>query len=105
MARAAEFEALAEEVRADERAIRFVRERITLARRDIAKMIAAGIEEDVPVSSPVLGRLDLGWTSMRSIAALVARIPRSGGPFRNRADRAGIVGCSPSRFSTFWKLT
>ena len=48
IARAEEFEALAEEVRAEERALRMARERITLLRRDIAKMIAAGIEEGVP---------------------------------------------------------
>ena len=48
VARAEEFEAWAEEVRAEERALQLVRERITLCRRDIAKMIATGIEEGVP---------------------------------------------------------
>ena len=47
-ARAAEFEVLAEEVRAEQRALKLARERITLCRRDIAKMIATGIEEGVP---------------------------------------------------------
>ena len=42
VARAEEFEAWAEEVRAEERALKLVRERITLCRRDIAKMIATG---------------------------------------------------------------
>ena len=42
VARAEEFEAWAEDVRAEERALRLVRERITLCRRDIAKMIATG---------------------------------------------------------------
>ena len=46
--RAEEFEAWAEEVRAEARALKLVRERITLCRRDIAKMIATGIEEGVP---------------------------------------------------------
>ena len=48
VARAAEFERLAEEAQAERRALALVRERITLYRRDIAKMIAAGIEEEVP---------------------------------------------------------
>ena len=46
--RAEEFEALAAEVEAEARALRLVRERITICRRDIAKMIATGIEEGVP---------------------------------------------------------
>src|SRR6202166_4578287 len=49
VARSEEFESWAEEVRAEERALRLVRERITLCRRDIAKMIATAIEESVPV--------------------------------------------------------
>ncbi len=48
-ARADEFETWAEEVRAEEVALRLVRERISLCRRDIAKMIATGIEEGVQV--------------------------------------------------------
>ncbi|MGJ0558949.1 plasmid replication protein RepC [Methylocystis sp.] len=47
IARAAEIENLAEEVRAENRAIALLRERITLARRDIVKMIETGIEEGV----------------------------------------------------------
>ena len=50
VARAEEFEAWAEDVQAEERALRLVRERITLCRRDIAKMIATGIEEGVPTA-------------------------------------------------------
>src|ERR1700683_3646617 len=46
--RAEEFERLAGEVGAEARAIRLAKERITLCRRDIAKMIATGIEEKVP---------------------------------------------------------
>ncbi len=48
IARSSEIENLAEEVRAENRAIGLLRERITLARRDIAKMIETGIEEGVP---------------------------------------------------------
>jgi replication initiation protein RepC len=48
VARAAEFERLAEAARAERRAYLIVREGITLVRRDIAKMIATGTEEGVP---------------------------------------------------------
>ncbi|MER8563671.1 plasmid replication protein RepC [Mesorhizobium sp. M0578] len=48
LARANEFEAAAEHVRADNRALRLMRERITLHRRDIHKLIEAAVEEDVP---------------------------------------------------------
>jgi replication initiation protein RepC len=47
VARAAEIENLAEEVRAENRAMALLREKITLTRRDIAKMIETGIEESV----------------------------------------------------------
>ncbi|MGJ0620442.1 MAG: plasmid replication protein RepC [Methylocystis sp.] len=45
IARAAEIENLAEEIRAEKRAIALLREKITLIRRDVAKMIDVGIEE------------------------------------------------------------
>jgi replication initiation protein RepC len=48
IARAEEIENLAEEVRAENRAMALLREKITLTRRDIAKMLATGIEEGVP---------------------------------------------------------
>ena len=48
VARAEEIENLAEEVRAENRAMALLREKITLTRRDIAKMIATGLEEGVP---------------------------------------------------------
>jgi replication initiation protein RepC len=48
VARAEEIENLAEEVRAENKAIRLLRERVTLLRRDIVKMIATGLEEEVP---------------------------------------------------------
>jgi len=47
VARSEEIENLAEEVRAENRAMALLREKITLTRRDIAKMIATGIEEGV----------------------------------------------------------
>jgi replication initiation protein RepC len=48
VARAAEFERLAEAARTERREYLVVREGITLVRRDIAKMIAVGAEEGVP---------------------------------------------------------
>ena len=45
VARAAEFEARAAEIQAERRALHLMRERITLYRRDIVKMITFGIEE------------------------------------------------------------
>ena len=76
VARAEEFEAWAEEVRAEERALRLVRERITLCRRDIAKMIATGIEEGVPTRGAGQGPAD--WAEVhRLYRGILERIPRS----------------------------
>ena len=76
VARAEEFEAWAEAVRAEERALRLVREKITLCRRDIAKMIATGIEEGVPVIMEGHGVSD--WSDIHGFyRALVDRIPRT----------------------------
>jgi len=48
VARADEFEQLAAEVQAERKALRLARERVTLARRDITKLIAMGLEEGIP---------------------------------------------------------
>jgi replication initiation protein RepC len=48
VARAEEIENLAEEVRAGNRAMALLREKVTLTRRDVAKMIATGLEEGIP---------------------------------------------------------
>jgi replication initiation protein RepC len=48
IARAAEIENLAEEIRAENRAMALLREKITLLRRDIAKMIETALEEGIP---------------------------------------------------------
>ena len=48
VARADEFEQLAAEVQAEKKALRLARERVTLARRDITKLIAMGLEEGIP---------------------------------------------------------
>ncbi|BAB54963.1 plasmid replication protein RepC [Mesorhizobium japonicum] len=67
LARAHEFEAAAERVRADNRALRLMRERITLHRRDIQKLVEAAVEEDVPGD----------WGGLwRRFRAVVEAIPR-----------------------------
>ena len=55
VARAAEFERLANGVRADAKARLLLREEISLHRRDIAKTIAIGVEEDLPGPWQVFG--------------------------------------------------
>ena len=89
VARAEEFEAWAEEVRAEERALRLVRERITLCRRDIAKMIATGIEEGVPA-----GRAGQGLGAMVGHPRDLSRDPGAGSPHGDApgvgADRGGV---------------
>ena len=68
VARSDEIERLAAEVSAAQMAQRLTRERITLYRRDIAKMIALGIEEGV--------RAD--WEAIhQNYRGIVERIPRS----------------------------
>ncbi len=67
LARAHEFEQAAERVRGDNRALRLIRERITLHRRDIHKLIEAAVEEDVPGDWGDL------WKRFR---AIVGAIPR-----------------------------
>ncbi len=76
VARADEFEAWAEDVRAEERALRLVRERITLCRRDIAKMIATGIEEGVPTRRAGQGPSD--WSDIHGLyRGILERTPRT----------------------------
>jgi replication initiation protein RepC len=76
VARAQEFEALAEEVREQERALRYARERITLARRDIVKLIATGIAEQVPVAAA--GQGIAGWEDILGVyRGIVGRLPRT----------------------------
>lgn len=68
VARAEEFERLAAEVQAEKKALRLARERVTLARRDITKLIALGLEEGIPGD----------WASLHAAyLALVGRLKRS----------------------------
>lgn len=68
VARADEFKSLAETTQAEKKAFRILRERLTIARRDVVKMIAAGIEEGVPGD----------WRGYRmAYEGLMERLPRS----------------------------
>ncbi|MRX36926.1 plasmid replication protein RepC [Aminobacter sp. MDW-2] len=67
LVRADEFQEAAERVRADNRALKLMRERITLYRRDISKLIEAAVEEDVAGD----------WGGLwRRFRAVVDRLPR-----------------------------
>jgi replication initiation protein RepC len=78
VARAEEIENLAEEVRAENKSIRLLRERVTLLRRDIVKMIATGLEESIPGD----------WQDLhRRYAALSSRFARN----LSRADLEALA--------------
>lgn len=66
--RAQEFRDMAEAIRAEKKAFRVARERLTLLRRDIVKLIETGIEEGV---SGNWGRVQQAYQ------AIVGRLPRS----------------------------
>ncbi|MCA3635605.1 MAG: replication initiation protein RepC [Methylobacterium sp.] len=85
VARAEEFEALAAEVQTERRALRLARERITLARRDIAKMILLGMEEALPGD----------WQGLHGqYLALVGRLRRSAARADLEAIAADLEGFS-----------
>jgi replication initiation protein RepC len=76
VARAAEFKTLAEEVQADRLEVKYARERISVARRDIVKIIATGLEEGVP--GPATGQGPSAWEGVHALyRTIVARIPRA----------------------------
>jgi replication initiation protein RepC len=76
VARSEEFESLAADIVAEGRALKLVRERITLCRRDIAKMIATGIEEGVPTRQGGQGPAD--WQEVHAaFRSIVDQIPRT----------------------------
>ena len=80
VARAEEFEAWADEIRAEARALAFVRERITICRRDVVKMIATGMEEGVPTRQAGQGvpHGPADWVEMHALfRSIVERIPRT----------------------------
>jgi len=74
--RAEEFENLAAEIEAELRAVKLARERITLCRRDIAKMIATGLDEGVPTRRGGQGPAD--WQEVHAaFRVIVEGIPRT----------------------------
>jgi replication initiation protein RepC len=74
--RADEFDRLAEEIEAEARAVRLAKERITLCRRDIAKIIATGIAEGVPTRRA--GQGPASWLEVHAaFRGLVEGIPRT----------------------------
>ena len=74
--RAEEIEAWAEEIHLEQRALAFVRERITICRRDIAKMIATGMEEEVPTAGS--GQGTGSWPEIHALfRSILERIPRT----------------------------
>ena len=76
--RAEEFERMAQEIEAEIRAIKLAKETITLCRRDIAKMIAAGIEEGVPTSR--VGQRPASWQELHAVfRGLVDGVSRTAG--------------------------
>ncbi|MAM11268.1 MAG: replication initiation protein RepC [Rhizobiaceae bacterium] len=67
VARAEEFAAMAETIAEERRALKCARERLTLLRRDIVKMIEAGLDEGVPGD----------WANMsRVYRDIIDRLPR-----------------------------
>ncbi|MDR6101758.1 replication initiation protein RepC [Agrobacterium larrymoorei] len=68
VARAEEFRDMAEAIQAEKKAFRVAKERLTLLRRDIVKLIDAGIEENVPGN----------WSRVQqAYQAIIGRLPRS----------------------------
>ncbi len=81
---------MAADIEAEARALKLVRERITLCRRDIAKMIATGIEEGVPTRRGGQGPAD--WQEVHAaFRSIVDQIPRTRNEARTRADRRRAV--------------
>jgi len=74
--RSEEFEAWAAEVQAEERALKLVRERITICRRDITKMIATGIKEGIATNPTGQGTAD--WPAIHvRYREIIIQLPRT----------------------------
>src|SRR5271154_3641427 len=74
--RAEEFDRLAAGIEAEARDVRLAKERIMLCRRDVAKMIAAGIEEEVPTRRA--GQGPASWQEVHAVfRGLVEGISRT----------------------------
>jgi len=90
--RAEEFEGMAQEIEAEIRAIKLAKERITLCRRDIAKMIATGIEEGVPTRR--VGQGPASWEELHTIfRGLVEGVSRTASreELESAADALSVV--------------
>ena len=82
LARAQEFEAMAEAVRAERRALALLRERITILRRDIGKMISFGLEEGIAAD----------WQALHlAYREIVSRIPRTASRIELEPVVAGLA--------------
>lgn len=67
LTRAAEFASLAQEVAAEQRRFRMMKDRLSVIRRDVRKLITAGLEEGVPGN----------WETVEDcFVSIVSRIPR-----------------------------
>ena len=95
LTRAAEFQQAADRVRADNRALKLMRERITLHRRDIHKLVEAAVEENVPG--------DWG-TIWRRFRAIVDAIPRRAGLAELEKIVANWSMCT-MRWTSCWKAS
>jgi len=69
LARAAEIEAVAAQVAADRELLRAAKERVTICRRDIAKLIAAAVEEAIP------GDWEGIFADFRAVVQRIPRVP------------------------------
>jgi replication initiation protein RepC len=90
--RAEEFEGMAQEIEAEIRAIKLAKERITLCRRDIAKMIATGIEEGVPTRR--VGQGPASWEELHAVfRGLVECVSRTAGreELESMADALSVL--------------
>jgi replication initiation protein RepC len=90
--RAEEFEHIAQEIEAENRAIKLAKERITLCRRDIAKMIATGVEEGVPTRR--VGQGPASWEELHAVfRGLVEGVSRTAGreELESTADALSVL--------------
>src|SRR5271155_1765653 len=90
--RAEDFEGMAREIEAEVRAIKLAKERITLCRRDIAKMIATGIEEGVPTRR--VGQGPASWEELHAVfRGLVEGVSRTAGreELESTADALSVL--------------
>ena len=101
VARAEEFVAMAAEIEAAAHAYKLARERVTLCRRDIAKMIATGVEEGVPAGDA--GQGTKGWPEIH--ARFRATVEASQGPRTscNSRERPTTSRSSQTRSPRCWK--